>query len=301
MPTKHYIIESGSNGFGMTYPLNTGDSVLTVKHNAGFFSCCTIALQDIVIWHRHHRRLPDHVERSFQYAHYKHEPLQNLIPFFFNEQSFDIPFTEWYEISHDNIELQFSDYTKLDFAAAKPFIDKFFTPSQHVLDLVKIYEEKYSIDYENTAAVLYRSNDKVKECTIAPYSDFIGMANAKAYTHLADTQNQLRFLVLPDELEFLESFTEEVNKVSQPIINGIFHIEETPNIRKNTNTANFYEIPTVDRAEYGAKFLAAIIVASKCKHLITHSGNVSMWCVLYRGNADNIYQWREGNWLNQNI
>lgn len=296
MTTKHHIIESGSNGFGMEYPTAADKDVLIIKHNAGFFSCSTIALQDIVIWHRHHIRMPDHVDRSFQYSHYKYEPLQNLIPFYFNEQDFDIPFIEWYEISHDNIELQFSDYTLLDFAAVKPFVDKFFTPSQHVLDLVKIYEEKYKIDYKNTCGVFYRGNDKAREMTIAPYSEFAKMANAKAYTHHADNGKECQFFVLPDETEFLEYLTASIHEQNMNR-NRVYTLEECPHMSKKDSAIPF-EMPTIERADYAARFLAAVIIMSKCKYIITHSGNCGMWSVLYRGNAENIYQWREGNWLN---
>ena len=36
--------------------------------------------------------------------------------------------------------------------------------------------------------------------------------------------------------------------------------------------------------------LPSIILMSDCKHIITTSNNVSFWTILYRGNADNVYQ-----------
>lgn len=294
--SKHHIIDSGSNGYGMRYPRKGGKNILNIRHNAGFFSCSTIALQDIVIWHRQHNKLPDLVDRSHQYAHYKNTPLQNLIPFYFEETDIDIPFHEWYEISHDNRELQFSDYRKLDFVAAKPFIDKFFTPSQHVLDIVKMYEEKYQIDYENTCGVFYRGNDKNRETSIAPYESFINRAltvleNNWPYS-TTDNPDSVRgkvqrFFVLPDEPGFWEGISNNFLCITP---------DELP-MCYNKDSAMFFELPLSERAEYGAKFLAAVIVMSKCKHLITHSGNCGLWAVLYRGNADNVHQWLNDCWL----
>ena len=59
-----------------------------------------------------------------------------------------------------------------------------------------------------------------------------------------------------------------------------------------------FETPQAERAEYGAKFFAAVFCLSKCKHLITHSGNGSFWAVLYRGNTENVYQILNNKWLN---
>lgn len=274
------IIDSGSNGHGMNYPIK-GDKELVITHNAGFFSCCTIALQDLITFHRHYKQLPKSVNRSSQYSFYKHNAAESLIRLFFQETDSDIPFKDWYELHYDAMyETQFADYKKINFEAATPFVNKYFNPSQHVRELVEMYETKYNIDYDNTCAILYRGNDKVKECRISPYNDFINKATEYA---------NCRYFVLPDELEFLEEF--------QAVHPNSFYLEETPNIRRNKETANFYEIPTVDRAGYAAKFLAGIIVASKCKNLITHSGNVSLWCLLFRGHTNGVNQWRDGLWI----
>jgi len=286
---KTHVINSGSNSFGMMYPRKGEIDRLLITHNAGFFSCCTIALQDIVIWHREHRGLPEQIDRSMQYAHYKHTPLQNLIPFYFKEQEFDIPFKNYYEISHDSKELQFSNYKKIDFAAAKPFVDKFFTPSQHVLDTVKMYEEKYQIDYENTCGVFYRGNDKNRETNIAPYDEFSKMAALVDSDHYSETGKEMKVFLLPDEPGMLESMLFWFE-------NGTITPEELP-ICQNKDSAMFFELPLEERAEYGAKFLAAVIIMSKCKHLITHSGNCGLWAVLYRGNADNVHQWLNDKWI----
>lgn len=288
--TKHHIINSGVNGFGMRYPRKGERDILHIRHNAGFFSCSTIALQDIVIFHREHRKLPE-VDRSHQYAEYKNTPLQNLIPFYFHEKDNDIPFRDWYEISHDSREMQFSDYRKLDFAAASPFVDKFFQPSEHVLEIVKMYEEKYRIDYENTCGVLYRGNDKNRETTIAPYEEFLKRTQVIEYgLGLASPEAaMLSYFVLPDEPEFWQAFQAMYPQSSVTP-------EELP-ICQNKDSAMFLELPQHERAEYGAKFLAAVIVMSRCKHLVTHSGNCGLWATLYRGNMDNVHQWLNDKWL----
>lgn len=285
---KTHIIDSGSNGFDMRYPRKGEVDKLMITHNAGFFSCSTIALQDIVIYHRQNKKLPDIIDRGFQYSNYKSNPSATLIPHFFKEADFDIPFTDYYEISHDNSELQFSDYKKLDFERAKPFIDKFFQPSDKVMEYVAMYEQKYKIDYENTIGVFYRGNDKNRETKIAPYSEFTDKAE-QVYTDMyLPFGDNYRFFVLPDEFEFLEAMYALSKNVITP--------DELP-ICQNKDSAMFFELPYEQRADYAQRFFAAVIVMSKCKHMITHSGNCGLWATLYRGNSDNLHQWLNDKWI----
>lgn len=291
MRTKYHVINSGSNGYTLDEnPLfNQEMDVLNITHNAGFFSCCTIALQDTMIWFNLNRRMPDKVDRSHQYAYYKSEPLQNLIAHFFAETDDAIPFERPVVLTHGKQELQYTDYRQLDFNDVKPFLDKFFRPSEYVLSIVKMYEEKYNIDYENTCAVFYRGNDKNRETKIAPYQMFIDKAK-EVYDnmYLPFGNDNLRFLIQPDETEFLGVCYEQLP--------NCFHFEETPHISKQDSAVPF-EMPVIERANYAANFLAAVICLSKCKHLVGHSGNCMMWAVLYRGNTDNVHQIKDNVWL----
>lgn len=271
--------------------------ILCLSHNAGFFSCCTIALCDIMSYFNMHHKLPDVVDRSFQFSFYKAVASDNLIPLFFNEdKEFNLSSLGFLktvsggethysngrvDITHENVEAQYSDYKKLLLHQILPFVSAYFAPSDEILTRVTALKEKYNIDYANTCAVLYRGNDKVKEYPRATYDEFSIMAQEYHHSH--------RFFVLPDENEFWDYFNSDYD--------NSFKLDETPNINKDLDTANFYQIEQSKRADYAAWFLAAIIVASKCDKLITHSGNVSMWCVLYRGKTDGVHQWQNGKWI----
>ena len=283
------IIDSGSNGHGMNYPIK-GEKELVITHNAGFFSCCTIALQDLITFHRHYKQLPKSVNRSSQYSFYKHNAAESLITLFFEETDNDIPFKDWYELHYDAMyETQFADYKKINFEAAMPFVNKYFNTSQHVRELVEMYETKYNIDYENTCGVFYRGNDKSKETNIASYDEFINKVADNETQSAKDGKPLNRFFVLPDEIGFMEEMVFWCNERA-------FTIDELP-ICTNKDSAMFFELPYAERGGYAAKFLAAVIVMSRCKHLITHSGNCGLWATLYRGNSDNLHQWRNDKWL----
>ncbi len=259
-------------------------TILKTIHNAGFFSCCSIRLLDIMIYFNDNKGLPDIVESSEQFGHYKSYAMQNLIPFYFKENSeLEIPYTGRREMTYAKEEPQFSDYKLIDFTNTNLYRDKYFTPSDHVGDLVGMYTDKYQIDYKNTCAVFYRGNDKNRETQIASHQDFIDKAK-----EIKLSNPNIRFLIQPDETEFLFAFKQEFS--------DCFWFEETPHMMKK-DSCMVFETPQEQRAEYGAKFFAAVLCISKCKHLITHSGNGSFWSVLYRGNMDNVYQILNKQWL----
>lgn len=209
--TKTYVIDSGHNGFGMEYPNNGVKHKLLVTHNAGFFSCSTIALQDIVIWAREHGKLPDEVDRHQQYMHYKVWAHDTLIGHFFAETDADIDCSKWFELS-ENKELQYVDYRTLNFPILNQFRDKYFAPSKYVNEIVYNLIRKYDIDFDNTCAVVYRGNDKAREMQIAPYSEFIHKAQEvnDSIFKMKGLSGHMKYFVLPDETEFLEAFTKSV-------------------------------------------------------------------------------------------
>lgn len=259
----------------------TGKSKLLVIHNAGFFSCSTIALQDIIIYYNQNKGLPDVVDRSMQYMYYKCRAWDNLIPYYFKEADAQIDYTVELQATYEERELQYVDYKNLLFENLKPFMEKYFAPSDYVNSLVLSYEQMYEIDYDNTCAVFYRGNDKNREASIASYQSFIDKA-------LEIRNEKMKFLVQPDETEFLQAFTSAVP--------NCFNFAETPHIKKQ-DSAVFLEMEPEKRAEFAAYFLAAVIAMSKCKHMIIHTGNCGMWATLYRGNAMNVHQIRDNVWL----
>lgn len=279
---KYTIINQGIQYFPENENI-TYMSVLKSIHNAGFFSCNSIGLLDIMVYFNINKGLPNVFDRYEQYAHYKSYALQNLIPFYFEETDSEIPYVREMVMTHAKQEPQFSDYRLIDFKDTKLFVDKFFQPSEHVRNIVGFYTDKYKIDYKNTCAVFYRGNDKNRETSIASYQEFIDKAKE------IKLQNpNIKFLIQPDETEFLFAFKQEFP--------DSFWFEETPHMMKK-DSCMVFETPQEQRAEYGAKYFAAVLAISKCKYMITHSGNGSFWAVLYRGNMDNVYQNLNNTWL----
>lgn len=261
----------------------TQKRILYTIHNAGFFSNSTIRLMDIIHYFNTHKSLPDEVDSSVQWLHYKSYPGDRLDNFYFELQEGNIEHTKDIYLP-DCMAIQFDKYSNRDFEALNPFVKKYFEPGKPVKDILSVYEAKYNINYTNTCAVFYRGNSKFREMTIAPYSLFI----EKAKEIKAQNPN-IKFLVQPDEKEFLDAFLREFP-------NETFYFTETPMINKQ-DSDNFFELPLDKRKEQGTNFFAAVLAISKCHTIITHSGNCGLWVALYRNNAHNIHQIFNNQWL----
>lgn len=266
----------------MAENIHNKENTLHIVHNAGFFSCSSIALEQTMIYFNQNKKLPTYLNREKQYQHYKNEESDNLIPILFKESENEFEYVEDVRITFDKTWFQFTDYKLLDFNSLKPFTDRYFAPSDIVLNRIAELEAKYNIDYDKTVGILYRGNDKQKECKIASYRDFILKAHE---LNGIDTM----YLIQPDETEFLTSF-----KDTYP---NTIHPTEWQHMPKDSNTAIFMHLKGQDRVIHAINVLASIIMLSKCKDVITGTGNMSMWLALYRGNTIGFHQWKDNNWL----
>lgn len=251
--------------------------ILKVWHNAGFFSCATIRLIEIIKYFNEHKELPDIVDSSHQFAFYKKDLQEDIVSAFYQEMEILMEHTHEITVTNEPGEISFGDYSKIHFDEVTPFLIRYFYHSEVVRQMTLDYIRNYKIDVSNTCAIFYRGNDKQRECEVTPYSDFIN----KAHEVLAANPN-IKFLVQPDETEFLQAFT-------AAFPDRCFHFLETPHMRKK-NSAIFYELPPDKKTQHGQLFLAAVLVMAQCRHIISHSGNGSLWLALYRGNTENFHQ-----------
>lgn len=280
LKVKYTIINSSIN---LVDPPPMPKTILKCIHNAGFFSNNTIALQDIVYYFNQNKALPDEVDRHEQYMHYKSYAGETLINVYFKETPDKVEYSSPITMRLDCMAIQFDKYSNIPFSEVLPIVNKYFQPSDKVLKIEQELKDKYNLDYNNLCSVFYRGNDKSREMKVASYDYFIDKAKEIKAKH-----PNIRFLVQPDEREFLQAFQSEFP--------DCIYFEETPMLSKQ-DSAMFFELPKNERPEYGAKFFAAVLCHSKCNQVITHSGNIALWLSLYRGNADNINQIFNDQWL----
>lgn len=280
---RHYIVDSANNNC-----LNTSTFMtkLHVIHDAGFFSCSTIALMDIITYINTHGQPPDHVDRSRQYLSFKSKPGDDIIKHLFTELPIDdlggckVPIP----LPYDCMSIQFDAYSKLPFEAWQPIVEAWFSPSVYVSDKYEQLINEYLIDVSKACAVFYRGNDKKREMEIAGYQVFVD----KCGEILRDNPD-VQFVVLPDEIEFMTA-------MHAAFPGRCVTFTQTPAISKQ-DSAVFYQVPHYTRSDYSSWYLASVLVLARCKHVVTHSGNGGLWLALYRSNTQKLHQWFNHSWM----
>lgn len=264
--------------------LTQGATELQVAHSSGFFSCSLVALRCLLDHINTTSTLPSNFIRNNQYTHYKSRDIDMTSLLFEYNPSVETTCTLPINLTSENREDQFSDYRCLNFKDVGNLVNRYFAPSVTILNKVDELVAKYQIDFDNTCAVFYRGNDKIIETEISGYDRFIEKATMKQ-----SKEPNLKFLIQTDENEFLSSF---LNIFS----NNTTYFHELERLDKSNNCV-FFTLPLEKREAHAINYLATIIILSKCKHLITHSGNGGMWAVLYRGHMDGVDQILHDEWL----
>jgi hypothetical protein len=242
------------------------DQVLVVNHNAGFFSCYTVRLSNILSFFNENKKCPKQVDSSKQFLNYKIDFSKDYTNEYISlDESLNIEYINYVKITNEDREEQFSNYKNINFKCIEPFIKKYFLPSNNILKIVNELEVKYDLNYEELAVFYYRGTDKFVETNICDYYSYI----EKAKKIKKDNPN-IRFLLTSDEINLIELF------------------------KKNfPDTIVFEEVlSNMSRSFIHSQLiLASVLIMSKAKHIICTSGNVSLWIILFRGHNNNIHQY----------
>jgi hypothetical protein len=258
--------------------------MLRVKHNAGFFSCCSVRLHEIVKYFNKNKKLPNNVDSSVQFRNYKKDKQGDITFHYFKHYNKNKNFGYIKNIDY-NHEKQFTDYKKLNYKKICPFVKKYFSPTKKILSIIDVMEKKYNItDYSNICVLFYRGNDKLRETKLCNYDDII----KKAEEILSENSN-IKFLIQSDETEFIE----KIKNVFPD--NSFFFNDEIRHMTKRDSTVD--KVFRNKNYQFSKFYLAITIIMSKCKYIVCGSGNCSIWIMLYRKNADNVYQFLQNRWV----
>jgi hypothetical protein len=239
--------------------------ILNITHNAGFYSCYTIRLENIVEYFNKNKKLPLKVNSSNQFKEYKINKSEDYTNKYIKiNDSININYINDIRVTNENREQQFSNYKNLNFEHVKPFIEKYFSPSDEILNLVSIFEKKYNLDYENIIACYYRGTDKKKETILCDYNSFIDKAK-----QIKNNNMDAKFLIVTDEINLINLFKETFSDT-------IVFTELIDNMKRSFIHSQI--------------MLTSVLIMSKAKHIICTSSNVAMWTILFRGNANNLHQ-----------
>jgi len=256
---------------------------LIISHDHGFFSCSSIALEEIIKFHNEKKFLPT-VDRKSQYTWYK-DNLDQDVDNFFKERDVNLDLNP--EDLKEDIEMesQFSDYSLLNFNYAKKIIDIYFSPCQKVKEIEENLIKKYEIDFSKTIAVYYRGNDKNRETTLASYDQYLTKIK-----QVINENPDHKILVESDELAFIDFIRNNIK--------DFIEIKESKKINdRNSNIPHSIDIG--EKIINCQIFLAIVQILSKSDKVIINSGNVGIWICLYRSHINGIYQFLS-NGLNSN-
>lgn len=258
------------------------DFVQYVQHpGQGFFSCCTVHLQGILKHFNTYKKIPKYIDSTSQFLWYKlpDQWEKDIKPVFFLERpEMQIEYKNSVNVVDHKIEEQYSNYRTVNYEKLKPFIDKYFTPSQEIQEIVNFMMEKYQIDFKNICVLFYRGNDKQIEIKLPSYHEYIVYAR-----RIYKENPSIKFLIQSDETEFLEVMKNEFPD------NHIIFWDEIRHMNKN-------DYMTVDKVYRHLNpimskcYLAITYIMSQCQYILCGSGNCSLWIALYRGNAKNMIQ-----------
>ena len=258
---------------------------IKIVQNSGFFSCCSVILDHIIHYYNTQKKLPDIVDTNDCFSWYKpNDDSNNNITneYFENYQNKgNIDFVNCVDYKE---VYQFNNYKQLDYQCIKPFIHKYFSPSEKIKQIIRTIENKYSIkDYNNLCVLFYRGNDKSLETKLCNYNEYI-----KKAISIIRQNPKIQFLIQSDETEFIETML-------QLFPDSIYFKDEIRHINKSNNTVD--KIFKDTNHLFSKYFLAITIIMSKCSTIVCGTGNCSMWIMFYRENANNVHQILENDWI----
>jgi hypothetical protein len=255
------------------------DDRIITSHNHGFFSCCSVILHNIVEYINANKNFPLS-DSTNSFGWYKKENRDITYDYF--EPHVNQTIDEIKPIDYKE-SYQFNDYSNLDYNITS-IVNKYFSPSTQIKDIIHKMEVKYKMDYNNICVLFYRGNDKITETKLCEYNDYLIYANKI----MRDNPNVI-FLIQSDETEFIQFMTTRFP-------NSFFFKDEARHMNKCNSTVDHVMYTTND--VFSKYYLAITIIMSKCKYIICGSGNCSLWIMLYRGNNTNVCQYLNGTWYN---
>ena len=260
--------------------------MLKISHNAGFFSCCSVKLFDIIQYFIKYKQLPIEVDSSELFNMYKINNKDITFDFFIHYDNLDINIKYEKDIYMTKWGFQFDNFNHVDYKYLIPFIKKYFSPSKKIINLANNLILKYNIDFNNCIGLYYRGTDKIHETQIDSFDNYYNKLNE--IIKISKNKN-IQILLQTDTSQFLDYMKKKcinkniiiINENSTSYTNNGIHYEKT-------NTENYNDIKN---------FLATVLIISKCKYIICSSGNCSIWMMYYRGNSKNVYQNLNKEWL----
>tara|TARA_Y100000389_G_scaffold204768_1_gene259515 strand:+ start:3098 stop:3874 length:777 start_codon:yes stop_codon:yes gene_type:complete len=252
---------------------------ISCGHNAGFFSCCNAMLDRIISYSRNKTFLENDIifDSKKQYKFYNPFPDTDIRPYFFKT---DLTYQCDSKIRCSSaIDKTKNVYEKIgNYKSFHHLVRKYFCLSDNLEKMRKDILSEYKIDVNNTCAIYYRSTDKVGEVKIPKPEKYI-----KKALEIKQENPNIKFLLQSDSHSFLKQFKSHFSEEDIIMIHEDVKKSERPIHRDS-------QISKEESFHIVQKFVVIVKILSECQHFVFDSSNVSLFCVFWRGNRDNLHQ-----------
>lgn len=274
-----YVVAKGTTGryAGCDLLAHPEINELYCLWNCGFYSNEFQVFNSLLVLLRH-GIIPERIDYTLGYRHFKKDPNQDIYSDFhrindeINLDLFvDIPLP-------DSNKCQFDLYR---FDVYNQIRDRFFNPSDLILERKNILINKYKFDPQKTISVLYRGTDKGTELRLGSPTEYLKVVKSI----LKDNPN-FKVLLQTDQTQVIQYFYEQLGDI-------LITFEETPSTSSNKVIWSLMEQSDRDSVDWSQWFDAALRCVAECKYMVNHTGNVAFFANLYRGNVDQVYQFNE--------
>lgn len=278
-----YVVAKGTTGryAGCDLLAHPEINELYCLWNCGFYSNEFQVFNSLLVLLRH-GIVPERIDYSLGYRHFKKDPNQDIYSDFhkINDKIdlnlfVDIPLP-------DSNKCQFDLYR---FDVYNQIRDRFFNPSDIILERKNILINKYKFDPQKTISVLYRGTDKGTELRLGSPTEYL-----KVVKNILKDNPNFKVLLQTDQTQVIQYFYDQLGDV-------LITFEETPSTTSNKVIWSLMEQSSRDSIDWSQWFDAALRCVADCKYLVNHTGNVAFFANLYRGNVDQVYQFNENGVL----
>lgn len=257
--------------------------MLFTTHNAGFFSCCSVRLHDIIQYFNSNKQLPDGVDSSTQFRYYTDASDRDVTFDFFEHYDYSNSTVQYSkDIYIDIYNFQFTNYKTVNYSIILPFVRKYFSPSKEIMYVSNKLRTEYNIETENCIGVYYRGTDKKWETSLGEFDTYYHTLN-----EIINMNPQLQILIQTDSSQFLNYMKGKLNNIIVIKENSTSYTDRGIHNEKKANE-NYKDMKNL---------MATFLIISKCKYVICSSGNCSIWMMYYRENADNVFQYLNNVWF----
>ena len=250
-----------------------GQVILQSTHGYGYFSCLSTMLWDLITC-ANYGKYPALIESTHGMQLFKDCQGVDLFGQHFKAPSRDalscLPLNQNLLIPpHHGL------YSSLNYEALSRFVGAYFRPEDAIEDLVSGFALKYKFDCGNLLVIYYRGTDKGDEVELVPAANYLIEARS-----ILEKESGLRVMVQTDQRQVRDYLLYELGDLA-------FALDELPVTDGKVGIHNRIDH---DKQECAATLLAAVLVMARSRWLVTGTGNVSFWSVLFRGSAERVVQ-----------